>query len=75
MSQDKEQIKPYKPEEPVDEATRKQEQQEIRNASKGAAQQMASEELEDEEPISREQAEKEMREAIQRLKRQQKPKE
>ncbi|EFH81592.1 hypothetical protein [Ktedonobacter racemifer] len=63
MSQDKEQIKPYKPEEPVDETTRKR-----------AAQKKASEELEDEEPISREQAEKEMREAIQRVKRDQKPK-
>ena len=61
MSQDKEQIKP---EEPVDETTRKR-----------AAQKKASEESEDEEqPISREQAEKEMREAIQRVKRGQKPK-
>lgn len=55
--------KPYQPEEPVDEATLRKERQEIREASQRAARKMASEELGDEQPISREQAEKEMREA------------
>ena len=54
---------PYQSEEPVDKATRRKEQQEIRDASRHAAQEMASEELGNEKPISREQAEKEMHEA------------
>jgi hypothetical protein len=62
-----ENYQPYKPEEPVDEATRKKEQQEIREASHHAAQEMASEELGDEKPISREQAEKEMKDAARKV--------
>jgi hypothetical protein len=60
---DQEEYKPYQPEEPVDEATRGKERQEIRDASRRSAQEMAAEELGNEQPISREQAEKEMQEA------------
>ena len=69
MSQEKEkeQYQPYKPEEPVDAATRQKQQQEIRDASKRAAQQMAAEDLGDDKPISREQAEQEMREAARKV--------
>ncbi|HEY4386859.1 MAG TPA: hypothetical protein VGN34_20575, partial [Ktedonobacteraceae bacterium] len=51
MSSDKNQMRyqTYKPEHPVDEATRKQQQEEIRNAARHAAQQIASEELGDKE--------------------------
>lgn len=61
-----EQYKPYKPEEPVSEEEKKKEQQEIREAGKRAAQEMAGEELGEEKPMSKEEAEKEMREAARR---------
>ncbi len=72
--QEKEQYKPYEPEEPVDEKTRRKEQQEIRDAAKHAAQETAAEELGDEEPISREQAEKEMRDAARKVQQEKKKK-
>ncbi len=68
MSNQEDQVKPYKPEDPVDPATRQKEQQEIRNAAKHAAQEMAAEDLgKDDKPISHEQAEKELHEAVQRV--------
>ncbi len=65
-------LKPYKPEEPVDKETVKKDQEEIREAAKKAAQQTASEELGDEPPISREQAEKEIREAARKVQQEKK---
>jgi hypothetical protein len=72
MSNDKDELKPYKPEEPVDKATVKKDQEEIREASKKAAQQQAAEELGDEPAISREQAEKEIREAARKVQQEKK---
>lgn len=72
MSNEQDKLKPYKPEEPVDKATVKKDQEEIREASKRAAQQEAAEELGDEPAISREQAEKEIREAARRVQQEKK---
>ncbi|MBA2678609.1 MAG: hypothetical protein H0U76_09500 [Ktedonobacteraceae bacterium] len=74
MSNDEDKVKPYTPEEPVDKATIKKDQEEIREASKHAAQQQAAEELGDEPPISREQAEKEIREAARKVQQEKKGK-
>ncbi len=72
MSNDEDKVKPYKPEEPVDKETVKKDQEEIREASKKAAQQQAAEELGDEPAISREQAEKEIREAARKVQQEKK---
>jgi hypothetical protein len=72
MSSEQDKVKPYKPEEPVDKATVKKDQEEIRDAAKKAAQRQASEELGDEPPISREQAEKEIREAARKVQQEKK---
>ncbi|MBV9256526.1 MAG: hypothetical protein JO215_00755 [Ktedonobacteraceae bacterium] len=68
MASDKDQAKPYKPEHPADAKTVKKDQQEIREAAKHAAQEAAAEELgNDDKPISREQAEKELHEAARKV--------
>ncbi len=67
MAKDQDKVQPYKPEEPVDKATVKKDQQEIREAAKHAAQQAAADELGDDTPISREEAEKEIREAARKV--------
>ena len=68
MSNREDQVKPYKPEDPVDAATRQKEQEEIRGAAKHAAQEMAAEDLgKDDKPISHEQAEKELHDAVHRV--------
>lgn len=72
MSSEQDKLKPYKPEEPVDKETVKKDQEEIREASKKAAQQQAAEELGDEPAISREQAEKEIREAARKVQQEKK---
>ena len=66
-NKEKEQGKPYKPEHPADAKTIRKDQKEMREAAKHAAQEAAAEELGDEEPISREQAEKELHEAVRKV--------
>lgn len=74
MASDKEKEKPqpYKPEHPADAKTIKKDQQEMVDAAKHAAQEAASKELGDEEPISREQAEKELHDAVRKVQQEQK---
>jgi hypothetical protein len=72
MANDKEKAQPYKPEHPADTKTIKKDQQEIRDAAKHAAQEMAGEELGDEKPISREEAEKELHDAVHKVQQEQK---
>ncbi len=71
-NKEKEQAKPYKPEHPADAKTVQKDQKEIRDAAKHAAQEAAAEELGDEEPISREQAEKELHAAVRKVQQEQK---
>ena len=69
MGNQNEQFKPYKPEEPVDEATRQKEREQIREAGKHAAQEMAAEELgPNDKPMSHEQAEKQLKDAVRKVK-------
>ena len=67
--QEKKQYETYKPEHPADKKTIQKDQQEIRDAAKHAAQQIAGEELKEEgvEPVSRKEAEKELREAVKKV--------
>ena len=74
MANDKEKPQTYKPEHPADAKTIKKDQNEIRDAAKHAAQEVAAEELGNEEPISREQAEKELHEAVHKVQQEQKKK-
>ena len=67
MSHEKE-PQPYTPEEPVSPATIKKDQQEIRRASRNAAREMAAEELgENDPPLSKQQAEKELLESAKKI--------
>ena len=74
MSNDKgqEKMKPYKPEHPADKETIQHEQQEIREAAKHAAQEIAGEELGDQDPGTRKQAEKEIHQAAERVQKEKK---
>ncbi|GCE09966.1 hypothetical protein KDAU_72950 [Dictyobacter aurantiacus] len=68
-SNNKEQYKPYTPEEPVSPIERKHEQQEIREAARHAAQEMAAEDLgKDDVKMSKQQAEHEMMDAVKKVK-------
>lgn len=79
MSNEKQQepLKPYTPEEPVDEKTLQHEREEIREAARHAAQEQAAEELGDKTPASpeeRAQAEKELHEAARKAQQENKKK-
>lgn len=70
-----EEYKPYKPEHPADSKTLKKEREEIREAAKHAVDEGAtSKETDDEEPVSREQAEKELHDAVRKVQQEKKHK-